>query len=113
MDLCREGDFLYVALGRDGVTSVDIRDPQNLTEYAHFDTAHAQDIEVVNAYVYVAAGRGGAIIVSLAEKGNGREIASYPPAHWTRAIAVSGNYVYSSDQEYGITVFVSNLSNER
>lgn len=113
MDLCREGDFLYVALGRDGVASVDIRDPQNLTEYAHFDTAQAQDIEVVNAYVYIAGGRGGAIIVDLTEKGNGREIASYPPAHWTRAVAVSGNYAYSGDEEYGITVFVSNLSNER
>jgi len=113
MDLCKEDDFLYVALGGDGVASVDIRDPQNLTEYARFDTTHAQDIEVVDAYVYVAGGRGGAIIVDLAEKGNEREIASYPPAHWTRAVAVSGNYAYSGDEEYGITVFVSNLSNER
>lgn len=113
MDLCREGDFLYVALGRDGVASVDISDPQNLTEYARLDTTHAQDIEVVNAYVYVAGGPGGAIIVDLSEKGNERKIASHPPAHWTRAVAVSGNYVYSGDEEYGITVFVSNLSNER
>ena len=113
MDLCKEGDFLYVALGCDGVASVDIRDPQNLTEYARFDTTHAQDIEVVNAYVYVAGGRGGAIIVDLAQKGNGREIASYPPAHWTRAVAVSGNYVYSGDEEYGVTVYVSNLSDAR
>ena len=113
MDLCVENDFLYVALHNDGVVSVDIKDPSNLKQYAHFNTKDAIDIEVVNAYVYVARGRNGTVIVDLAEEGNGREIASYPSAHWTRAIAVSGNYVFSGDEEYGITVFVSNLSNER
>lgn len=115
MDLCEEDDFLYVALGEDGVASVDIRDPQNLKEHARFDTAHAYDIEVVNAYAYVAAGRGGTIIVDLARKGRERQIASCqadvstPPPQWTCAIAVSGNYVYSGDQENGIMVLVSKL----
>lgn len=113
MDLCKEGDFLYAALGRDGVASVDIQDPSNLKQYAHINTTDAIDIEVVNAYIYVAGGRNGTIIVDLSEKGNERKIASHPPAHWTRAVAVSGNYAYSGDDEYGITVFVSNLSNER
>jgi hypothetical protein len=113
MGMCVENDFLYAALHNDGVASVDIKNPSNLKQYAHFDTKDAIDIEAINAYVYVARGRNGTIIVDLAEEGKGREIASYPPAHWTRAIAVSGNYVYSGDEEYGITVFVSNLSSER
>jgi hypothetical protein len=113
MDLCAENDLLYVALGRDGVASVDIKDPSNLKQYAQFNTKDAIDIEVVNTHIYVAGGSGGTIIVDLDKEGNGREIASYPPAHWTRAVAVSGNYVFSGDNEYGITVFVSNLSNER
>jgi hypothetical protein len=113
MGMCVENDFLYAALHNNGVASVDIKDPSNLKQYAHFDTKDAIDIEAVNAYVYVARGRNGTIIVDLAKEGNGREIASYPSVNWTRAIAVSGNYVYSGDEEYGITVFVSNLSNER
>jgi len=113
MDMCVENDFLYVALHDDGVASVNIKDPSNLKQYAHFNTKDAFDIEAVNAYVYVARGRNDTIIVDLAEEGNGREIASYPSAHWTRAVAVSGNYVFSGDDEYGITVFISNLSNER
>lgn len=119
MDLCEEDDFLYVALGEDGVASVDIQDPQNLKEHARFDTAHAYDIEVVNAYAYVAAGRGGTIIVDLARKGRERQIASCqadvstPPPQWTCAIAVSGNYVYSGDQENGIMVLVSKLPSSK
>ena len=113
MGMCVENDFLYAALHNDGVASVNIKDPSNLKQYAHFNTKDAIDIEAVNAYVYVACGRNGTIIVDLAEEGNGREIASYPPAHWTRAVAVSSNYVFSGDDEYGITVFISNLSNER
>lgn len=119
MDLCEEDDFLYVALGEDGVASVDIQDPQNLKEYTHFDTAHAYDIEVVNAYAYVADGRGGTIIVDLARKGRERQIASCqadvstPPPQWTCAIAVSGNYVYSGDRENGIMVLVSKLPSSK
>jgi len=110
LDLCEENDFLYVALNGDGIASVDIEDPYNMQIYARFNTSQfSEQIKVFNAYAYVADGSGGTLVIDMLTKGFEKEIASYESTDWTRAIAISGSYVYTCESDNGIAIFVSNL----
>ncbi|MHC4216250.1 MAG: LVIVD repeat-containing protein, partial [Planctomycetota bacterium] len=110
-DMCEEDDLIYVALYEMGIVSVDIENPSELKVYARFNTPKfAERIVVSDAFVYVADGQGGTIIVDMAEPGYEKIVASYPTTDWTRGIGVSGNYVFSCEDDNGIAVFVSNLS---
>jgi len=110
MDFCLENDFLYVALSKDGIASVDVEDPSNMQVYARFNTSQfSEKINVFNAYAYISDGSGGIIVVDMLTKGFEKEIASYPTTDWTRVLALSGNYVYSCEGRNGIAIFRSSL----
>jgi hypothetical protein len=110
-DMCEEDDLIYVSLYEMGIVSVDVEDPSKLKVYARFNTPKfAERLAVSDAFAYVADGQAGTIIVDMAEPGYEKIVASYPTTDWTRGIGVSGNYVFSCEDDNGIAVFVSNLS---
>jgi hypothetical protein len=112
MDLCIEGDLLYVALNKDGIASVDISDPYYMDIYARFNTSqYSEQIKVLDAYAYVADGSGGILVIDMLTKGYEKKIASYQSPDWTFAVAISGSYVYSCNSDSGVTIFFSNLLN--
>ncbi|MCP4608861.1 MAG: hypothetical protein GY845_09125 [Planctomycetes bacterium] len=110
MDCCLENDFLYAALSKDGIASVDVEDPYNMQVYARFNTSQfSEHINVFNAYAYISDGSGGIIVVDMLTKGFEKKIASYPTTDWTFNIAFSGNYIYSCEYRNGISIFRSSL----
>ena len=112
MDFCPEKNFLYVALNEDGIASVDIEDPHNMQVYARFNTSQfSEQVKVSDAFAYVADGSGGTLVIDMLQKGFEKKLASYPSTDWTRAIAISGRYVYTCESDNGIAIYVSNLLN--
>jgi hypothetical protein len=110
MDLDADEQFLYVALGGDGVASVDVSDPAHPKAHGYFDTPQdARAVRGVRGFAYVADGTGGVLIVSLAEKGPGQVVGSCSPAGSAVALALSGPYVYVCERDAGLSVLRSDL----
>jgi hypothetical protein len=110
MDLDADEQFLYVALGGDGVVSVDARDPAHPRLHGYFDTPQdARAVKGVRGFAYVADGTGGVLIVGLAEKGPGQLVGSCAPAGSAGALALSGPYVYVCERDAGLSVLRSDL----
>jgi len=108
MDMCVEGQLLYVALNGDGIASIDISDPEDLRIYSRFNTSQfSEQIKVVNGYAYVADGSGGTLVIDMATKGYEKLLASYQTTDWTRSLDIQGNYVYTSEGDNGIGIFVT------
>ena len=110
LDLRADNRFLYVALNRDGVAAIELKDPANLALHSHFQTDQfAEQVRGVGGFAYVADGSGGIVIVDLLEKGPGRLVGSYPTADWARALDISGPYVYLCESHAGLSIFASDL----
>ncbi len=107
-DMAVEGDRLYLALGGDGVSCVDISDPENMSEYSYYGDWHwAQYLDAANGYAFVSDTQAGLLVIDMANKGAAKLVASYPGGlNWD--ITVSGNFIYWCTHS-GIVVFASNL----
>ena len=107
-DMAVEDDRLYLALERNGVSCVDISDPENLSEYSYYsDYRSARFLDVANGYVFVSDDHAGMLVIDMANKDTAKLIASYPGA-LNYDISVSGNFIYWCTHS-GIAVFASDL----
>ncbi|HUT29505.1 MAG TPA: hypothetical protein VMX13_06925 [Sedimentisphaerales bacterium] len=102
-----QDNLLFLAVNDTGIISLDMRDPFDPQVHSRSEAKHIRQISVVNSLVYAVDNRA-TYLIDMTEGGSGKEIASYPAAHSFGSIAVSGNYVYSCDDQGGLVVFVSN-----
>lgn len=107
----------YVAAGPNGLRVVDVADESAPAERGFVDTGEARHVVAAGAYAYVAAAANGVRLVALADVGAtvsrvARFARDASNGHDNPTqIAVSGNYAYLADGNYGIRVLdVSNPS---
>ncbi|MDB4542027.1 tandem-95 repeat protein, partial [bacterium] len=107
-----DGNYAYVADGQQGLTVVDVSDPESPTLAGNYDPyPDIGDVAISGGYAYLANQSGGVRVVSIADPSNPTEVFQYDTAGSAYGIDVSGNYAYVADGGSGLIVLdVSNPS---
>ncbi|MDB4375216.1 pentapeptide repeat-containing protein, partial [bacterium] len=106
-----DGNYAYVADGQQGLTVVNVGDPESPTLAGNYDPSwDIGDVAISGGYAYLANQSGGVRVVSIADPSNPTEVAQYNTAGSARGIDVSGNYAYVADGSGLVILDVSNPS---
>ncbi|MDA7655220.1 pentapeptide repeat-containing protein, partial [Akkermansiaceae bacterium] len=106
-----DGNYAYVADGQQGLTVVNVSDPESPTLAGNYDPGwDIGDVAISGGYAYLANQSGGVRVVSIADPSNPTEVAQYITAGSARGIDVSGNYAYVADGSGLVILDVSNPS---
>lgn len=105
-----EGNYAYLpgydSSGDDCLEIVDISDPSSPTEVTVYNLGSSviddADIAVAGNYAYLAAD--GLVVLDISDPSSPILVGSYSGSEYG-SIAVSGNYAYVTDWDYGLVVF--------
>ncbi|MDB4785229.1 DUF5011 domain-containing protein [Akkermansiaceae bacterium] len=106
-----DGNYAYVADGQQGLTVVNVSDPESPTLAGNYNPSwDIGDVAISGGYAYLANQSGGVRVVNIADPSNPTEVAQYDTEGSARGIDVSGDYAYVADGSGLVILDVSNPS---
>lgn len=109
------GNYLYVAGGKDGLIVIDITDPytaQVVSQVPSRDSAVFLDIR--GNYVFLADAEAGITVYDIANPRQPKLVSFFDTPGFARGVHVVGNYAYVADGPAGLVILdISNIKNIR
>jgi hypothetical protein len=105
-DLARKGTYLFLAEGRDGVSTVDVSDPRHPERIARVALPGAATrIAVLGERLIVATKRAGIQVVDISNPYRPVLLGTTPVNGLVRDIAVDGNFISVAADKGGVQIF--------